>query len=72
MRRSRKFCQRGSNFNKIFFNFTFFFNFFIFLADEELGDSNTTKAGHHRPASETAFYWRADGGPTLNDGLVTL
>ena len=30
------------------------------------------KAGHHRPASETSFKWRADNGPTLNAGLVAL
>ena len=30
------------------------------------------KAGHHRPASETAFRWRADDGRTLNAGLVAL
>ena len=30
------------------------------------------KAGHHRPASEMAFRWRADDGPTLNAGLVVL
>ena len=31
-------------------------------------------AGHQWPASETsiAFRWRADDGPTLNDGLVAL
>ena len=35
-----------------------FDNFFIFhvvLADEEREDPNTTKAGRHRPASETPF-----------------
>ena len=30
------------------------------------------KVGHHRPASEMAFYWRADNGLLLNDGLVAL
>ena len=29
-------------------------------------------AGHHRPASEMAFLWRADDGSTLNAGLVAL
>ena len=30
------------------------------------------KAGRHRPASETAFKWRADDGSTLNASLVAL
>ena len=43
-----------------------------FLADEWIKIS--LKLDHHRPVSETpfkmAFRWRADGGPTLNAGLV--
>ena len=37
MRGSRKFCQRGS----------------FFLVYEGKEDPNSTKTGHHRPASET-------------------
>ena len=29
-------------------------------------------AGNHWHASETAFLWSADDGPTLNAGLVAL
>ena len=28
--------------------------------------------GHHRPAIEMAFRWRADNGPPLNARLVAL
>ena len=30
------------------------------------------KVGHHQPASEMGFRWRADSGPQLNAGLVAL
>ena len=30
------------------------------------------KVGHHQPAIEMAFLWRADNGPPLNAGLVAL
>ena len=46
--------------------------FFFFYFDEGWKDQNTTIAGHRRPASEMAFRWRADDGPTLNAGLVAL
>ena len=39
---SRKFCQRGSNFDNVFF-----------LADEGREDPSATIAGHHRLVSET-------------------
>ena len=46
---------------------------FVFLVDEGPDDSDTTKkAGHHWPASEMAFPWLADGGPTLNAGWAAL
>ena len=59
-----------------------------FLVNEGREDPNTTKVGHHRPASETPFQWRfaggpmlaismpfcwrADDSPTINAGLVAL
>ena len=43
----------------------FFFFFFFFLIFEWRGDT----AGHHRPAGEPAFRWRADDGPTLKSGI---
>ena len=63
MRRSRKFCQRGSNFD-------------FFLFDEGRKDPNTTISGPsmagQRNAVQIAFRWQADDGPTLNAGLVAL
>ena len=63
MRGSRKFCQRGSN-----------FNFFLFF-DEGRNDSNTTISGpstaRQRNAIQMVFRWRADGGPILNAGFFT-
>ena len=56
--RSRKFCQRGSNFDKFFF-------LFFFLIDEGREDPSTTIS---RPSS--AFRWRADDGSKLDAGLV--
>ena len=67
LRRSRKFCQRGSK------NDSFFV---VFLVDEGIEDPNTTVNG---PSSarqwntiHMAFPWWADEGPTLNAGLVAL
>ena len=61
---SRKFCQRGSTFDK------------LFLVHEGIGDPNTAINGpssaRQRNAIEMAFRWRADDGPTLNDVLVAL
>ena len=63
MRGPRKFCQRGSNFENVFFY-------------EGIEDPNTTISGpllaRQRNAISMAFRWRADDGPTLNAGLVTL
>ena len=50
--------ERGSNFD------------FFFLVDEGRGIQIPLKVSHHRPASEMAFRWPADDGPTLNAGLV--
>ena len=65
MRGSRKFCQRGSNIDNLFF-----------LFDEGRNDKNTTISGpssaRQRNAIKMAFRWRADDGPTLNAGLVAL
>ena len=37
----------------------------VFLVDEGREDPNTTKVGHHRPASETSFKWRFAGLPMM-------
>ena len=42
----------------------------VFFVDVGRYNQNTTKTGHHRPARETPFRWRADDCPTLNAGLV--
>ena len=42
-------------------------NVFLFLVDEGREGPNTTLRG-----PSMAFRWRADGGPTLNAGLVAL
>ena len=54
MRGSRKFCQRGSN-----FNFLFIFLFFLMRGGRI---QIRLLAGHQRPASETPFKWRFAGG----------
>ena len=77
MRGSRKFYQRESKFDSVFFVFfVFFFVFFFFGGGGLLMSGGRIKmpllAGHHRPASEMAFLWRADDGSTLNAGLVAL
>ena len=63
MRGSRKFCIRGSKFEKVFF-----------LVDSGIEDPNTaingSSSARQRNAIGMAFCWRADGGPTLNAGLV--
>ena len=61
MRRTRKFYQRGSNSDNVFW---------IFLFDEGKEHPITLKAGQQWPASITPFHWRADNGPNLNAGLV--
>ena len=58
MCRSRKFCQRGSNFYGVFFGF------FSLMSDEERKDPNTTISG---PAKR-----HLNDGPTLNAGLVAV
>ena len=60
MRGSRKFCQRGSNYDNVFL--------LLFLTDEgREEDPNATISG---PLSASQL--NADGGPRLNAGLVTL
>ena len=63
MRRSRKFCQTGSNLTFV-------------LVDEGWVDPNSTKSepssAHQRNTIYMAFRWRADDSPTLNTGLVAL
>ena len=60
---SRKFCQRGSKFDK-------------YLVDEGKEAQNTTLSGSssagQRNAIQMAFRWRADHGPILNVGSVAL
>ena len=67
-RGSRKFCQRGSKFDYVFF--------LLFLVVEGFEDPNITKNGpssaRQRNVIEIAFRWRADDGPTLNASLVAL
>ena len=69
MRGSRKFCQRGSKFENVFFSI-------LFYVDEGIEDPNTTISGpslaRQRNAIEMSFRWRADDGPTLNAGFVAL
>ena len=76
MRGSRKFCQRGSKFDKVFLFFFSFFFFSFFFVVEGFEDPNITKNGPssagQRNAIEMAFRWRADDGPTLNASLVAL
>ena len=68
MRGSRKFYQRGSKFDNVFF--------FFFFVVEWRKDQNTTISGpssaRQGKAIELAFLWRADDGPTLNAGLAAL
>ena len=70
MRGSRKFCQRGSNFNNVFVRF-----FYIFF-DEGRKDPNKTISGPslalQRNAILMAFRWRADYDQTLNADLLTF
>ena len=65
MRGSRKFYQRGFNFDKVFS-----------LVDEGREVQNTTISGpslaRKRNAIEKAFCWRAVDGPTLKADLVAL
>ena len=61
MRGSRKFCQRGSNTDQVFF-----------LVDGmERMESGLTSVSQQN-AIEMAFRWRADNGPPMNAGLVAL
>ena len=57
MRGSRKFCQRGSN-----FNFLFLFSFFLMRGGRIQMPLLT---GHQRPASEMPFQWRFACGPMV-------
>ena len=63
-RGSRNFCQRGSNFDK------------VFLVDERRDDQYTTKSGpllvRQRSAILMVFRWRPNDGLALNSGLVAL
>ena len=59
MRGTRKFCQRGSNFNRFFW---------LFLVNERRDDPNTTISGTLRAHQRNTIY----DGPTLNSGLVAL
>ena len=53
MRGSRKFCQRGSNYDKVFF---------LVLCGGGGRIQIPLLAGHQRPACETPFKWRFAGG----------
>ena len=69
MRGSRKFCQRGSNYDKVFFSF---------MRGGGVGgeDPNTTISGSSTARLRNAIYmvfrWRPDNSPTSNAGLVAL
>ena len=71
IRGSKKFCQRGSKFEKFFF---------LFTVDGGGGGRveyintaiNGPASARQRIAIEMAFRWRADAGTTLNDDLVAL
>ena len=68
MRGSRKFCQRGSNFDGFFFGYRF-------LVNEGRGPKYHLKRAIIGPPAKRhlmAFRWWADDGPTLNAGLVVL
>ena len=58
MRRSRKFCQRGSNSANVFLSF-----FLFFFEGERI--EIPLKAGQYWPTSETSFKWRFAGGPMM-------
>ena len=61
MRGSRKFCQKGSNSDNVFF--------FLMRGERiQIG----IKEGNHRPPAKRHYPWWADEGPTLNAGLVAL
>ena len=65
----RKFYQRRSDSDKLFFCVLFFH-------DEGSEDPNTTKSGPSSARQPNAikmlFSWRADDVPSLNAGLVAL
>ena len=63
MRGSRKFCQRVSNFDN-------FFKKFMKGGRIQIPPISGPSSACHRNAISMAFPWRADYGPTLNDGLV--
>ena len=56
MRTSRKFCQRGSNSDSVFF---------LFLVDEWEIIQIALKASHIRSVRETPFKWRFAGGSMM-------
>ena len=60
MRGSRKFCQRGSNFNFFFF---FCVCFFFLMRGGRI--QIQLLVGHEWPASETPLKWRFAGGPMV-------
>ena len=62
MRGSRKFCERGSNFDS------------DFLVDEGREDPNTAISWSTwaRQRNVMTFRWRADDSPTMNADLVAL
>ena len=63
MPRSRKFFQRGSKFDNVFF-----------LVDKGMEDTTTTINGpsldRQRNTIEMAFHWWADDGPTLGSFVI--
>ena len=64
IRGSRKYCQRVSNFDNLFF----IFHFQIFMVKRPRGregPNTIISRGLHRPARETPFQWRFAGVPMM-------
>ena len=64
MRGSRKFCQRGSNYDNVFFFFFFFFLFFV-LFDGGREDPSTTINGLSSARQRNATKLRFAGVPMM-------
>ena len=64
-RGSRKFCQRGSSPDNVFFS--------SWDGERiEIAIKSGPLSARLRNVIEMAFHWQADDGPTLNAGLVAV
>ena len=70
MRGSKKFCQRGFNFDNVFFFLSFIY-FFLLMRRGRIHILPYKRDIIDLPA-KMAFRWRADDGPTLIGSLVAL